>query len=178
MLLRAANRVENKTWKERLERQDNLLTCKRKDTSTGAWTHGRNGRIYLNTREESEEKINKVQEEEQNPFKPASWYYAGNPLFYTMLWKGFACVVLDRAASLWSIIEVHVKVISVNQCFIYVVSRINIHPTTTTHSSNWTRGAERPEVLVSLNFNYRISFMTLMNCVIECVLLQGCKYKN
>ena len=79
------------------------------------------GWINLNNREGSEEKIKKVQEEEQQPFKPTSRYYAGDPLFSTLLWKGFACVVLDRAASLWSIIEVHVKVISVNQCFVYVV---------------------------------------------------------
>ena len=70
--------------------------------------------------QEKKARINKVQEEEQNPFKPPSRYYAG-PLFYTMLWKGLACVVPDRAASLWSIVEVHVKVISVIQCFIYVV---------------------------------------------------------
>ena len=79
------------------------------------------GWINLNNREGSEEKIKKVQEEEQQPFKPTSRYYAGDPLFSTLLWKGFACVVPDCAASLQSILEVHAHVISVNQCFVNVV---------------------------------------------------------
>lgn len=79
------------------------------------------GQINLNNREGSEEKIKKVQEEEQQPFKPTSRYYAGSPLFYKPLWKGIACVVPDCAASLQSIVEVHVFVINVIQCFVNVV---------------------------------------------------------
>ena len=72
LLSRAANRSEKKTWTRRSERQDIMLTTKRKDTTTAAWIQERSRPIYLNSRVASEEKIKEVQEEEKHPFKPTS----------------------------------------------------------------------------------------------------------